>query len=89
MPTWSRREKTVTTVEWLIPAPEPWGACWNEVYNVIDMSIEEYKRMKGEFATPSDDAIRVRTEDDVIVVSYVKEESRSSGSQQMPSGISR
>jgi len=73
MPTWSRGEKTVTTVEWRIPAAPPWGACWNEVYNVITMAIEEYVEMKQSTSTPADDAIRVHPEDDVIVVSYVKD----------------
>ncbi len=73
MATWSRTEKTVTTVEWHIPADQPWGACWNEVYNVILMALEEYKTMKHSTNRPSDDSIRVHAQDDVIVVSYVKD----------------
>jgi hypothetical protein len=73
MTTWYSREMTVTTVEWRIPANPPWGACWTEVYNVIDMAIAEYQDMKHSSNTPSDDAIGVHPEDDVIVVSYVKD----------------
>lgn len=84
MPTWSRSESTVTRAEWRIPTNPPWGACWNEVYSVIEIATGEYRSTTGK--VPSDDSIRVHTEDDAIVVSFVKEERRGSGSQQVRPG---
>jgi len=75
--TWSRSEKTVTTVMYSVPAPEPWGAVWNEVAQAINAAIAEYKKkFPGATAhyVPSDDSIRIHAEDEAIVISFVKEE---------------
>lgn len=71
MAAWSRTEKTVTTVEYTLPAPAPWGACWNEMSNVIDVARREYMAHYGQ--RPSDDAIRVLVTDEEIKVVFEKE----------------
>ncbi len=70
MADWSRQEKTVTTVEYVLPAPAPWGACWNDMSNVIDAVLSEYRRLYGH--RPSDNAVRVHATDEEVVVSFEK-----------------
>lgn len=70
MASWTETERTRVTVEYTIPAAEPWGACWNEVLRVLHLAQEEYFKLYQRW--PSDDAIRVHVTDDAITVIYEK-----------------
>ena len=72
MTTWSRSEVTETTVNYTVPATEPWGATWAEIYQAISAALEEIRGGGG--GIPSDDAIRVHAVDEAIVVSFTKRE---------------
>lgn len=77
MSTYSRRERVTRTVEWTVPANQPWGACWTEVFGAVNDAIRELRASGGlgEFEEPSDDAIRVLAGDDEIIVFYeIKEQ---------------
>lgn len=73
----TRREVTVTTVEYRVPAREPWGATYTEMQLAIGEAVNEYnKRFAGipsYHGRPSDDSIRVHVDDDTIVVSFKDE----------------
>ena len=75
MPAWMRREHVVTTVEYEVPAPEPWGATWDDVQTAITAAIGEYNRRyhnnPSYHEAPSSDSIRVHVADDKIVISFV------------------
>jgi hypothetical protein len=69
---WTRREKTVTTIEYAVPADEPRGACWNQVQQALNAAVREHSPWKN--PVPADDAIRVHARDDEIVISFEKGE---------------
>lgn len=72
MATYSRREIHTTRVEFPVPAGKPYGACWVEIYKAVSAAIQEM-RYAGELAAdeePSDEAIRIRPDDDEVIVSY-------------------
>jgi hypothetical protein len=71
MTSWIREEKTITTIEYRVPAPQPWGACWNEVELALGAATREFKDMSGWNHVP-DDSVRVTTEDDTIVISFTR-----------------
>ena len=59
-----------------MPAPEPYGACWNQVEQAIGQAENEL-REAGRVAQgrcAPDDMIRVRCRDEEIVVYYETEE---------------
>ena len=71
MADWYRRERTVTTVEYTVPTG-PLGTCWSQVQQAIDAAIHDWQLHNGTAEyEPSDDAIRVHSGDDEIVISYV------------------
>lgn len=71
MATWSRRERVTRTVEWVVPADRPWGACWNQVVQAINQAEGELR----EFEEAPDTLIRVLAGDDEIIVYYeIKEQ---------------
>lgn len=72
MATYSRREVHTTRVEFLVPAAEPYGACWVEVYKAVSAAIAEMRASGrlGPGQEPSDDAIQIRPGDDEVIVSY-------------------
>lgn len=72
MATWSRRERVTRRIEFPVPADEPWGACWNQVFGAVNAAIAELRASGrlGEMEEPSDDAIRVLAGDDEIVIYY-------------------
>lgn len=74
MADFERRERTVTTVEYVIPAG-PLGACWNQVQQAIDAAIREWRREEGVGLQriPPDNVIRVFAHADEIIVSFEKE----------------
>lgn len=76
MATWSRRERVTRTVEWVVPAAPPWGACWNQVVQAINQAMAELRTAGrlGEFEEPSDTLIRVLTGDDEVIVFYETED---------------
>lgn len=80
MPNWTREERTVTTIEYKVPAPEPWGACWDDVQQALNAVIQEYRQrystpstnpLSPPYREPSSDSIRVHVTDDTIVFSFV------------------
>jgi hypothetical protein len=78
MADWFKRSKAVTTHEWVIPATEPWGACWNQVQQALDAARENWITMHPAEAriaaqddrciTVPDDAVRVKVSDNEIIV---------------------
>jgi hypothetical protein len=77
MATWSRRERVTRTVEWVVPASEPWGACWNQFVQAINQAMGELRAdgKLGEFEEPSDGQIRVKVGDEEVIVFYeIKEQ---------------
>lgn len=76
MSTVYRRERKTVHIEYVVPAREPWGACWVEVYKAVAAAISELRAdgLLGETQEPSDDRIRMRVEDEAIVVYYEKTE---------------
>lgn len=71
-----RRERRVTYVEHVVPATEPWHANWVEVQKAVSACIAELRESGalGETQEPSDERIRMRVEDEEIVVYYEKVE---------------
>lgn len=65
MTTYSRSEKTVTTVTYRVPAPEPLGAPYTEVLRAINAASRE-------FLAEHDDDLRVHANDDMIIISFEK-----------------
>lgn len=74
MTDWSRSERTVKTVEYTVPASEPWGACWNQVQQALDAACREYNERYKRDREPSDDAIRAHVTDDAIVFQFTAPE---------------
>jgi hypothetical protein len=70
MADWTRTERTRVTVEYEIPASEPWGADWNQVAQVLDLAHREYTEHYGR--PPADNAIHVHVADDAIRVIFEK-----------------
>jgi hypothetical protein len=70
MADWTRAERTRVTVEYEVPAKEPWGACWNQVQQALDVAREEY--FHNYEHGPADDAISVHVTDDAIKVIFEK-----------------
>lgn len=76
MADWYTRTKHRTIHEWVVPAAEPWGACWNQVQQAIDQAGESWKAKNPDTAAyvgVPDSEVRVRCEDDKIVVFYEEE----------------
>lgn len=75
MPTYSRQLIRTTRVEYAVPAPPPFGACWSDVSRAIAAIHQELvnagRLEEGEDA--GDDVIRVEPRDDHIIVSYLAE----------------
>lgn len=70
MANWTRTERTRVTVEYEVPAAEPWGACHNEVTLALTRAREEYFTACGRW--PADDVIRVHVTDGSIRVVFEK-----------------
>lgn len=73
---WVKSERTITTVEYTVPALEPYGANWNQVQQALDAAIRDLSVAKyGEnipLRIPADNEIQVHVVDDAIVISYEK-----------------
>lgn len=71
-----RRERKTTFVEHVVPAADPWHANWVEVYKAVAACTAELREagLLGETQEPSDDRIRMRVDDEAIVVYYEKTE---------------
>lgn len=76
MSTVYRRERKTTFVEQVVPAPEPWHANHVEVAKAVAACVAEMREtgLLGPDQNPSDDRIRMRVEDEAIVVYYEKVE---------------
>jgi hypothetical protein len=76
MATWSRRERVTRTVEWVVPAPAPFGADWAQVFQAFHQAERELRNAGRipEGAEPFDNQIHFRAEDDEIVIYYEIEE---------------
>lgn len=70
MSTWTRTERTVTTVTYEVPAGEPWGAAHDQVLQAVSAARVDYRGLNGH--SPSDDAIRVHVTDDSIRIVFEK-----------------
>jgi hypothetical protein len=74
--TWERRERTVHVTEYVVPADEPWGACWNQLQQAINAAIADLRPFRlpiDEHWEPADDAIRVHVGDGEIVLRIEEE----------------
>ena len=70
MATFAYREVTTKRCEWLVPAPEPGGACWVEVQKAI-ASARQALTVAGLLfpgSEPADDQIRIRGGEDEVIV---------------------
>lgn len=76
MSTVYRRVRTTTHIEHVVPVDPAWGACWVEVMKAVTAAINELRAdgRIGETEEPSDDTLRMRVEDEAIVVYYEKTE---------------
>lgn len=74
MATWSRAERTAVTVEYSVPAPQPWGACWDQIEQALSAAVGEAAMVLDR--RPSADTIRVHARDDEIVISFEKPPAR-------------
>lgn len=62
MATYSRREVTVTTVEYAIPATPPWGAHCDEIAKAMTAARAEIGDQAAIWVHPRDDEIVIRFE---------------------------
>jgi hypothetical protein len=72
MATYDRRETTTRTVEFIVPAEHPYGACWVEVYKAVSAARQELVaagRIKQGDDAP-DDMIRILPGDSDVVVQF-------------------
>lgn len=72
MATYSRRERTTKRVEFVVPAAQPWGAAWVEVWKAVraaHVELEDMGRIKPGSDAP-DDAITITPDDDAVIVSF-------------------
>ncbi|MFB7461259.1 hypothetical protein [Streptomyces sp. NPDC056188] len=69
---------TRTIRRWIIPATEPWGAPAEEISKAWGAAAGAYRQAHGlaEDAPLPGDALRFRTRDDKIVISFETEEPR-------------
>lgn len=72
MATYSRRERVTRRIEWVIPAPPPFGADWPQVFQAFQQAERELRAVGGlpDDREPPDDLIRFLTGDDEIVIYY-------------------
>lgn len=59
-----------------MPAPQPWGAVYVELYKALaaaERSYREARGVPGHVSLP-DDVLRVTTEEDAVVISYTVDE---------------
>lgn len=72
MSAYERFAVQIRRVEFHVPAPPPWGACWNEVSKAIHVASRELvdAGQLDEAAEPPADLIRVTPGDDEVIVSY-------------------
>lgn len=76
MATYSRRERITRTVEFPVPAEQPYGACWAEVWKAFNAARQELVvagRLEKD-VSPPDDMIRILPGDDEVIVCYEVEE---------------
>jgi hypothetical protein len=71
-----RRERHITYVEQVVPVDLAWGACWVEVMKAVSAAIAELRAEGriGPTEEPSADTLRMKVEDEAIVVYYEKVE---------------
>lgn len=72
MSDWKRNEKTTTVVQYIVPADDKWGACWNEVQQALSKAITDWRELNEAKDYPPDNAIRVFPRDDEIVIEFDK-----------------
>lgn len=71
MADFSRSEKVTRTVEYTVPASEPWGANWNQVQQALNAAVREWELThRSGNPEPPDNAVRVHVRDDEIVISF-------------------
>lgn len=77
MATWSSRIVTSIRREWAVPAAEPWGAAYIEVYKAVAAAELGYREAHGldKDAVLPDDALRMTPRDEEIVISFTTETS--------------
>jgi hypothetical protein len=76
MATYTSREVVSRRREWIVPAEQPWGAPYVELYralHVAETSYREAHQVPDNVSLP-DDALRVTTTEDAVVISYTVEE---------------
>lgn len=75
MASYERRVVSTIRVEFVVPAGEPRGANWVEVMKAVSSAAVELRQLGllGEDREPDDDMIRIRPEDDAVIVFYERE----------------
>lgn len=76
MATFTSRTVTATRREWIVPAPEPSGACISDINAAFAVACQAYRESQGlsERAPIADNALTFHVGDDEIVISFTTEE---------------
>jgi hypothetical protein len=76
MATFTSRTVRSTRREWIIPAPQPWGAAYIEVYKAVAAAEAAYREAHrlDEEAVLADDALRFHVGDDEVIIGFTIEE---------------
>ncbi|MER5584076.1 hypothetical protein ABT090_20890 [Streptomyces asoensis] len=75
MTTYTSRTITTTRREWIIPAPQPWGACIGDINTAFVIACRTYRETHGLAANASipDNGLRFHIRDDEIVIAFETE----------------
>ncbi|TVL89809.1 hypothetical protein [Streptomyces sp. SAJ15] len=75
MATYTSRTVVSTLHEWIVPAPDPRGACLGDLRSALAAAGVAYRVAHGlpDDAPLADDALRFRAHDDEIVISFTTE----------------
>ena len=75
MATYTSRTITSTRREWVVPAPEPWGACIGDVNAASAVACRAYREHfdLAPDQSLSDNALRFKVGDGEIVISFTIE----------------
>lgn len=79
MSTIDRRTSTIERVEFVVPAKEPYGANWTEVYGAIRMAWQELENdgFVKPGREPADNQIQVLANDEAVIVYYERSTTNS------------
>lgn len=76
MATFTHRDIVTRRREYVVPAPQPWGACYGEIAKAVSAAWADLCERRGmsTSGSMSDDALRFFPGDDEIIISFEIEE---------------